>query len=146
MRGELYMKQFDQIATNEIIEKTAHALEANGIKTMVVESATEAKEMVLSMLPEHAEVMTMTSVTLDELGLSQEISESNKYTAVHPTLLGMNRETQDKEMKQMRSVNEYTVGSVHAVTEDGHVLIASRTGSQLSAYVFGATLNDFFGD
>lgn len=30
------------------------------------------------------------------------------------------------------------IGSVHAVTEQGHVLIASGTGSQIASYVYGA--------
>jgi hypothetical protein len=33
---------------------------------------------------------------------------------------------------------EYAAGSVHAVTEDGQVMIASNTGSQLGPYAYGA--------
>lgn len=33
---------------------------------------------------------------------------------------------------------EWVVGSVHAVTEDGHLFIASNTGSQLGADAYGA--------
>ena len=34
---------------------------------------------------------------------------------------------------------DVVIGSVHAVTEDGHVVIASASGSQLAAYAFGAS-------
>jgi acyl-CoA hydrolase len=38
----------------------------------------------------------------------------------------------------MISAPDFAAGSVHAVTEDGHVLLASSTGSQLGPYAFGA--------
>ena len=50
----------------------------------------------------------------------------------------MNRETQGREIRKLGSAPDYAAGSVHAVTEDGHVLIASNTGSQLGPYATGA--------
>ena len=41
-------------------------------------------------------------------------------------------------MKRLGSASDYAIGSVHAVTEDGQVLIASASGSQMPNYVFGA--------
>jgi hypothetical protein len=50
----------------------------------------------------------------------------------------MNRETQAREIRKMGGAPDYAAGSVHAVTEDGKVLIASKTGSQLGPYAAGA--------
>ncbi len=50
----------------------------------------------------------------------------------------MDKSKQGKEMQMLGAAPEYAVGSVHAVTEDGKVLIASATGSQLPAYVYGS--------
>ena len=50
----------------------------------------------------------------------------------------MNRETDSKKMKEMACIPDWTIGSVHALTEDGKLVIASNTGSQLPAYVYGA--------
>jgi len=41
-------------------------------------------------------------------------------------------------MQKLGAAPEYAVGSVHAVTEDGKVIIASNTGSQLPAYAYGS--------
>jgi hypothetical protein len=41
-------------------------------------------------------------------------------------------------MQRLGAAPEWTIGSVHALTEDGHVLVASATGSQLPAYAYGA--------
>ena len=50
----------------------------------------------------------------------------------------MDRNTQSQEISELGAATKCAIGSVHAVTEDGHILIASNTGSQLSAYVYGA--------
>src|SRR5438309_355317 len=43
----------------------------------------------------------------------------------------MDREMQGREMRQLSAAPDWVVGSVHAVTEDGSLLIASASGSQL---------------
>lgn len=45
---------------------------------------------------------------------------------------------QAREKQRLGAAPDWAIGSVHAVTEDGKVLIASATGSQLSAYAYGA--------
>jgi hypothetical protein len=128
------MTDFDNLATDEQIEATCAALNANGMVATVVDTADAAKETALKLIPEGAEVFTMTSVTLDTIGLSKELNESGKYNAVRPQLETL----QGREKARLGAAPEYSVSSVHAVTEDGHVLIASNTGSQLSAAVYGA--------
>ena len=51
----------------------------------------------------------------------------------------MDRNTQGTEMKKLGSAPDWAVGSVHAITVEGHVMIASNTGSQLAAYASGAS-------
>jgi len=128
---------FDQKAELSIVQSTIEALKANGIEAVLV-SRSEVKEKVLSFIPENSEVMTMTSVTLDELGISDAINNSDKYIGLKPKLYGMNKETQAKDMKIVGAVHEFALGSVHAVTEDGQVVIASLTGSQIPAYAYTA--------
>jgi len=41
-------------------------------------------------------------------------------------------------MRQLSAAPDWVVGSVHAVTEDGSLLIASASGSQLGPIVSGA--------
>lgn len=132
------MSQWDQLANKESIDNAIEALKANGIDTYFVESGQEAKKKVLELLPEGAEVMNMTSVTLDTIGVSKEILESGRYNSVHKKLMSMDWNTQGLEMQKLGAAPEWVVGSVHAVTQDGHVLIASNSGSQLPAYVNGS--------
>jgi len=107
------------------------ALRENGMEAFVVESGAEAKKKVLEMIPAGAEVMCMSSVTLDTIGLSE-------LDTVKKQLMAMDRATQDREMRKLGSAPNWTVGSVQAITEDGQVVIASNSGSQLPAYAYGA--------
>ncbi len=129
---------FDQLKDLETVKKTIAALQSNGITACSVETGEEAKEKVLELIPKGAEVMTMTSVTLDTIGLRQELNESDRYDSVRNKLKSIDRETQRTEMQKIGSAPAWAVGSVHAVTENGEVLVASNTGSQLAAYAYGA--------
>lgn len=133
------MDKWSKIASKESINIAIETLKANGIEAKFVETGEDAKKEVLSMIPAGAEVINMTSVTLDTIGIPSEINESGNYNSVRNKLNSLDRATQSSEMQKLGAAPEYTVGSVHAVTEDGHVLIASNSGSQLPAYAYGAS-------
>lgn len=132
------MDKWNKIPDQKTLEKTVRALKANGIEALIVENRQEAKNKVLSLLPKGSEVFTMQSGTLDTLGLFKEIDESGNFDSIRAKFNSMDSDKQKKEMKKMGGVPDYTVGSVHAVTMDGKVLIASNSGSQLPAYAYGA--------
>ena len=131
-------RAFTKLASEEQIERTAKALEANNIKTLVAENGEEARRMFFELLPEGAEVFLGASVTLETLGIKDEIDKSGKYDAVRPKMWAMDRATQGREIRKLGAGPDYAAGSVHAVTEDGSVMIASNTGSQLGPYAYGA--------
>jgi len=70
---------------------------------MLVESGEEAKKKVLEMLPNGAEVMNMSSVTIDSIGLDKEICGIGKFNSVKKTLAAMDRKTQGREMQKIRN-------------------------------------------
>jgi len=131
---EEYAKQ----ATDEKIERTSKALEANGIQTLIAETGADAKRLFLELIPEGSEVFLSSSVTLEQLGIVADVDQSGKFDAVRPRMYAMNRDTQGREIRKLIAAPDFAAGSVHAVTEDGHVLIASATGSQLGPYASGA--------
>ncbi|MDO8621505.1 MAG: LUD domain-containing protein [Candidatus Levybacteria bacterium] len=130
-------RKFGQLASDESIRKTAKALGVNNVKTIIAKNGKEAKEKVLELIPQGSEVMTMSSVTLDTIGLNKDINESGKYTSVRNKLYSMDRNTKSREMAKIGAAPDWTVASVHAVTEKGQLMIASSTGSQLSAEAYG---------
>lgn len=133
------MDKWDNLATQQTIDKVIEALKENGINAEFVGSGEEAKKRVLEILPQGVEIMTMSSTTLDTTGLSAEINKPDgKFKPVRDKLYAMDKTTQMQEMNQMGAAPEYAVGSVHAITEDGKVVVASNTGSQLPAYAYSA--------
>ncbi len=130
---------YNKIAKRETLEKTKLSLEQNGFSVFITENSEAAKAKALTLIPEGAEVMTMTSDTLDTTGIAQHFNESGKYDSVKTKLIQMDRSTQNREMQKIGAAPEYAIGSVHAITEDGKVFIASNTGSQIPSYVFGSS-------
>jgi hypothetical protein len=46
--------------------------------------------------------------------------------------------TKKKEMKQITAAPDFALGSVHALTQDGKLMIASMTGSQFPGEAYGS--------
>lgn len=128
--------EWNVVATKEQVEKTIIALKSKNIEAEFVATGAEAKKRLFDILPEGAEVMSMTSVTLDTIGVPKEINESGRFNAVRPKLTDKN--TSDREKKRLGAAPEWVAGSVQAVSENGTVMVASNTGSQLPAYLYGA--------
>ena len=83
--------------------------------------------------------MTNTSVTLAETGIADAINDGDRYDSARNRMMALDFATQAQEMKVMPGGQpDYALGSVHAVTRDGTLVIASASGSQLASYAWGA--------
>ena len=129
---------FSTLALEDNIEVAQKALSEHGITVLIAENGNDAKEKILSLIPKVVEVMTATSTTLDQLGITPILNDSGDYNSVKSQLMKMDRDTQSLEMQKLGAAPEYVIGSVHAVTEDGKVIVASGSGSQLPSYTYGA--------
>jgi hypothetical protein len=130
--------RFAHPASRERLVKVAAALERTNIAAFVLFSHDEARAKIRELIPEGAEVFTAMSRTLDELGIAAELDESGRYNAVRPKLVNMDRERERHAMRELGAPPGCIVGSVHAVTEDGVVIVASMSSSQLGPYASGA--------
>lgn len=129
---------FSRVAPADQIERTAQALERNGIHTLIVENGVEARKLFLELVPAGAQIHQGSSVTLEATGITHEIEKSGRFEAVRPRIRSLDRATQGNEIRRLSASPDYMVGSVQAVTEDGKVLVVSGTGSQLGPYASGA--------
>jgi hypothetical protein len=105
---------------------------------LVVRSGDNARKTVASLIPPGAEVFNNTSRTLESIGVADDIERSGRYEPLRLRLFQMDREMQAREMRILAASPDYVVGSVHALTEGGSLLIASASGSQLGPIVSGA--------
>jgi acyl-CoA hydrolase len=94
---------------------------------------------VLARIPEGSSVMTNTSVTLAETGLADAINDGGgRYESARNKMFALDFATEAQQMKAIGGQPDYALGSVHAVTWDGTLVIASASGSQLASYAWGA--------
>jgi hypothetical protein len=129
---------FSSLADPHRVARVAAALESNGIQSFVVDTGAEAKEIVLSLLPEGAEVFDSVSQTLIATGITAEITESGRYQTVRSNLMELYAQGDRNGMRKLGSAPQIMIGSVHAITEDGDLLVGSGTGSQLGPYAYSA--------
>lgn len=132
------MNKFSTLANSSVVAKTIRSLKQNGFNVILTSNKTSAKQRVLNLIPGGASVITMSSATLQETGLRQAIDESGKYESLKQKLNKMDPKTEKPQMRMIGAAPTWAIGSVHAITHKGEILIASNTGSQLPAYAYGA--------
>ena len=83
-------------------------------------------------------MFTGASETLRLSGIEEDINAGGRYDAIRARGQAMDRATQLAEIWRLMSTPDVIVGSVHAVTETGSLVIASASGSQLPGYAGGS--------
>ncbi|WNI14228.1 LUD domain-containing protein [Actinacidiphila sp. ITFR-21] len=129
---------FARPASSESLTAAADALRANGFTVHIADTAAHARALVAGLVPEDRTVLTATSETLRESGIAADIDTSGRYRSLRAEQAGWDQAARFDEVRVTRSTPDLVVGSVHAVTEDGRLVTASASGSQLAPYVFGA--------
>jgi hypothetical protein len=130
--------RFTTLPDDETLESTVVALEEHGFSVEVVDDLDAAREAVLVRIPGGSSVMTNTSVTLQETGIEDAINGGGPYDSIRNKMLALDFGTQRQEMKALAGQPDFALGSVHAVTREGTLVIASASGSQLAPYAWGA--------
>jgi hypothetical protein len=131
-------ERFSTTPGEEAITAALAALDEHGITCDAVDDFESARKAVLDRLPAGAIVMTNPSVTLDETGIAAAINDGDRFDSARNRMLKLDFTTQMQEMKAVAGEADYAIGSVHAITTDGILLIASASGSQLAQYAWGA--------
>jgi acyl-CoA hydrolase len=130
--------RFITLPDDETLAATVVALEEHGFSVDVADDLDAAREVVLARIPEGSSVMTNTSVTLQETGIAAAIDNGGPYESARNRMMALDYATQLQEMKAIAGQPDYALGSVHAITRDGTLVIASASGSQLASYAWGA--------
>ena len=129
---------FTEPATADRLDRTVAALTAHNFTVELLDDAAAARARVGELIPAGATVFTGASETLRLSGIDDDINASGRYVSVRNHGQGMDRATELAEIWRMLATPDVVVGSVHAVTETGSLVIASASGSQLPAYAGGA--------
>ena len=129
---------FAEPATAPRLERAAAALAAHGFTVEILDDAAAARNRIKDLIPAGASVFTGASETLRLAGIEEDIDAGGRYDAIRARGQAMNRATQLAEIWRLMSTPDVIMGSVHAVTETGSLVIASASGSQLPGYAGGS--------
>ncbi len=114
-------------ASDEQLSRAAKALTERHLAAHLVDTVADARRLVRELLPRDKEIFTANSQTLRLSGIADDVNTMDEYRSVRRRL----PELEGDVLAQIRlgATPEVVVGSVHAVTEDGVMLIASASGS-----------------
>lgn len=118
------------------LDRAAEALRANGFTVHVADTVTDARELVLSLVPDGASVFTASSETLRLAGITEAVDDSGRFASVRAAAGDLGDDVTARI--RLGATPDVVVGSVHAVSEDGVLLVGSASGSQLAPYASGA--------
>jgi hypothetical protein len=133
-----HVASFADPAPAHRLDRAAAALAAHGFTVEILDDVAAARRRIKELVPEGASVFTGASETLRLSGIEQDINASDRYQAIKPRVLAMDRATAADQIRRMLACPDVIVGSVAAVTETGSLVIASGSGSQLPGNAGGA--------
>ncbi len=121
-------------AAEDMLDRVAARIGERNIEVLIVKDGEEARRAVLERLPRGAQVHSGKSKTLQDAGIFDVIWDADQYDALRHQYLKMDRKTQAQEIRKLTAAPDFMLGSVQAVTEDGILVAASATSSQLGPY------------
>ncbi len=132
-------KDWSKIPSDSVIAATVAGVESRGISVILVADRAEALAKVKSMIPAGAEIMTGSSITLDEIGLIRHLTSDEHGWNYLATKIGEETDIHKRsELRRQSDTAEYFLGSVNAIAQTGELVAADATGSRVGAYPFAA--------
>lgn len=128
---------YTNIPSGEVIAKVAEALMARNITPVVVNTKEEALKEIKKLIPAGASVMNGSSMTLQEIGFVDYLKgNTHGWDNVYENILNEKDPAKKSRLRKESVLADYFLGSVHAITEAGQVVVASASGSQIPSYAF----------
>jgi len=128
---------YKTIPTKDIVEKTMNSLKENGHLPEFFETKEEALERIKELIPKGVSVMNGGSRTLEDIGFIEYLKgNTHGWNNLHAEILAEKDVAKQNLLRKQSVLSDFYLGSAHAVTENGEILIASNSGSQLPHIVF----------
>jgi hypothetical protein len=131
-------EEFALVSDAHAVDRAAAGLRAHGFDARIVPDGDAARELLLTLVPDGAEVGEGASATLDQIGVTEVVEKSGRFNAIRVKTRAMDRATQMNEMRKLGAAPDVQINSVQAVTEDGRMVLASFSGSQIGPIASGA--------
>lgn len=131
------MNTYNELVSSDVISLAKENLIKNGFLVEVVNSGAEALEKIKSMIPAGASVMNGSSTTLNQIGFVDYLKVGNHgWDNIHANILAETDQEKQAKLRRESVLSDFYLGSAHAISQTGEILIASATGSQLPHLVY----------
>lgn len=131
---------YTTLADKTSLDRTILSLSGKGYKVFNTQSSAEALEKIKEIIPEGSVLMNGSSTTLNQIGFTDLLKDNNhKWNNLHEVIVSETDPEKQSKLRKEATLSDYYIGSVHAITEEGDMVIASNTGSQLPNIVFSST-------
>jgi L-lactate utilization protein LutC len=131
---------YKTLPTPDRVQKTIDVIRARGVTVTLVETKEAALTQLQALIPAGASVMTGSSITLEQIGFeSLLISGKHPWQNFKAKVIAEQDYAKKTALRKQATLVDYFLGSVNAIAETGEIVIASATGSQLSAYAYSSS-------
>lgn len=130
---------YTTLASDLVLEAATKGLAARNFTPVVVATKEEALAKIQEMIPAGASVMNGASTTLQEIGFIDYLKAGQHgWDNLHVAIVAEQDPDKQRALRHKSLASDFYLGSVHALTEQGELVIASNSGSQLPNLVFGS--------
>ena len=132
-------ERWNRLPSMETIDTTVKAIQAHGIRVIVVENGDDALAALQRIIPRGAEVMNGSSTTLAEIGYEDLLSGGKSgWKDLHMVVTSENDDAKRAELRRKSVAADYFVSSANAIAETGEIVACDMSGSRVGAWPFAA--------
>ncbi len=132
-------ERWGRIPDDATIKKTVAVIEGRNVRVILVDTAEEALQAVVDLIPQGAEVMHGTSTTLVEIGFDRVLKENPKgWRDYHAVITAENDAEKRHALRRKSVAADYFLSGVQAIAESGEVIGCDKTGSRTGAWPHAA--------
>ncbi len=124
-----------KVLFQKLAERTVKNLRRNWFEAEYVESAGDARALIMGLLPTSALVGMGDSLTLEELGVVAELERGN-YRFLNPWKPGITR-AESLSLRRQALTSDIFLTGTNAVTLDGKLVNIDGLGNRVAGMIFG---------
>jgi L-lactate utilization protein LutB len=121
------------------VSKTITAIKRRGVRVIQAKNGQEALEILKSIIPSGAEVMSGSSTTLIEIGYEDFIERGQSgWDDLHDAILAENDDKKRYELRRKSVTADYFISGANAIAQSGEIVACDKSGSRVGAWPFAA--------
>jgi L-lactate utilization protein LutB len=131
--------RWGRVPDEPMIAGAVRAVERRNIRVIRAGTASEARQALLDLIPDGAEVMNGSSTTLIEIGYERLLQENPKgWRDYHAVITTENDEERRQVLRRKGVTADWYLSGVQAIAATGEIVGCDKTGSRVGAWPYGA--------